>query len=164
MLHGWSLPCLVLFSFLTQERPKPLTASIPCLCWDSQAHWDSGEGDGRDLALHWRDFTLTFGRRVLHGCTAHRFLVENTEALLECDCRGEQVLSWAVACPIREILIWNSPGHCVLIWTGLLEGLVSSKVLLVETWHCNYWLVKWSKIFKPAFVWPAKTRRMDLLF
>lgn len=88
MLHGWPLSWLVLFFSLTQERLKALTAAIlSCLCWDSQVHGDSGEGDGCGLALHWRDFTLTFGRRLLHGCTAHTLLVENSEPPLEYDCR-----------------------------------------------------------------------------
>lgn len=52
-----------------------MAAILSCLCWDSQAHGDSGEGDGCDLALHWRDFTLTFGRRLLHSCTDHRWKI-----------------------------------------------------------------------------------------
>lgn len=113
-----------------------MAAILSCLCWDSQAHGDSGEGDGCDLAFHWRDCTRAFGRRVLHGCSAHMLLEGNSEPVLEWDCRGGQVLSWAITCLIGEILVWNRPG------TGLLEGLVSFKVLLPETWLCNYWLVK----------------------
>lgn len=48
-----------------------------------------------DVIWHftWRDSTRTFGRRLLHGSTAQMLLLENSEPFLECDCRGEQLLS-----------------------------------------------------------------------
>lgn len=159
--------CLGLFYFPPwhTEGPNPSWQPSSHACAGTLRHMEILQ-KVMDVIWHftWRDSTLTFGRRLLHGSTAHMLLRENSEPFLECDCRGEQLLSWAVACPIGEILVCNSSGHWVLIWIGLLEGLVSSKVLLPETWRCNYWLVKRSKRIKPAFVWPAKTCWMDLLF
>lgn len=159
--------CLGLFCFPPwhTEGPNPSWQPSSHACAGTLRHMEILQ-KVMDVIWHftWRDSTLTFGRRLLHGSTAHMLLQENSEPFLECDCRGEQLLSWAVACPIGEILVCNSSGHWVLIWIGLLEGLVSSKVLLPETWRCNYWLVKRSKRIKPAFVWPAKTCWMDLLF
>lgn len=129
-----------------------MAAILSCLCWDSQAM----EIPEKVMDVIWH---FTGGNSPWHlegdSCTA---------ALLtggKSSCRGEQVLSWAVACLIGKILVWNSSGHWLLIWIGLLEGLVNSEVLLPETWHCNYWLVKRTKRIKPAFICVACKDSLD---